>query len=123
MTYGGIMRGGTTAYIPIAYKTISSAGYSWSSTIIVYNFERMTGDAIIKFTFYPAAGGSIDDPNNYTVSSIDQFDLRYKTAVASLPSFIGAIKVTSSRPVGVLVQTRGAGGVGDALMAFLGLTP
>jgi hypothetical protein len=123
MTYGGIMRGGTTAYIPIAYKTISSAGYSWSSTIIVYNFERTTGDATIKFTFYPTAGGSIDDPNNYTVSSIDQFDLRYKTAVASLPSFIGAIKVTSSRPVGVLVQTRGAGGVGDALMAFLGLTP
>jgi len=123
MTYGGIMRGGTTAYIPIAYKTISSAGYSWSSTIIVYNFERTTGDATVNFTFYPTAGGSIADPNNYTVSSISQFDLRYTTTIASQPSFIGAVKVTSSRPVGVMVQTRGAGGVGDALMAFLGLMP
>jgi len=123
MTYGGIMRGGTTAYIPIAYKTISSAGYSWSSTIIVYNFERTIGDATVNFTFYPTSGGSIADPNNYTVSSIKQFDLRFTTTIASQPSFIGAVKVTSSRPVGVMVQTRGAGGVGDALMAFLGLTP
>jgi hypothetical protein len=123
MTYGGIMRGGTTAYIPIAYKTISSAGYSWSSTIIVYNFERTEGSATVNFTFYPTAGGSIVDSTNYTVSSIGQFDLRNTTAVASQPSFIGAVKVTSSRPVGVMVQTRGAGGVGDALMAFLGLMP
>jgi len=123
MTYGGIMRGGTTAYIPIAYKTISSAGYSWSSTIIVYNFERTTGNATVNFTFYPTAGGSIADPNNYTVSSISQFDLRYTTTIASQPSFIGSVKVTSSRPVGVMVQTRGAGGAGDALMAFLGLMP
>lgn len=123
MTYGGIMRGGTTAYIPIAYKTISSAGYSWSSTIIVYNFERAAGSATVNFTFYPTAGGSIVDTNNYTVSSISQFDLRNTTVVSSQPSFIGAVKVTSSRPVGVMVQTRGAGGTGDALMAFLGLMP
>jgi hypothetical protein len=123
MTYGGIMRGGTTAYIPIAYKAISSAGYSWSSTIIVYNFDRALGDANVNFTFYPAAGGSIVDPNNYTVSSIRQFDLRFTTVIANQTSFIGAIKVTSTRPIGLMVQTRGAGGVGDALMAFLGLMP
>lgn len=127
MTYGGLMRGGTTAYLPIAYKTISSAGYSWSSTIIIYNVDRATGDATVNFTFYPTSGGTIADPNTYTVSNIQQFDLRYTTAVAANPSFIGSIKVTSvgstPRNIGVMVQTRGAGGSGDALMAFLGLMP
>ncbi|MGQ9494397.1 MAG: hypothetical protein ACUVR2_11675 [Anaerolineae bacterium] len=127
MTYGGLMRGGTTAYLPIAYKTISSAGYSWSSTIIVYNFDRATGDATVNFTFYPISGGTIADPNNYTVSNISQFDLRFTTAVAANPSFIGSVKVTSvgstPRNIGVMIQTRGAGGSGDALMAFLGLMP
>jgi len=127
MTYGGIMSGGTTAYLPISYKTISSAGYSWSSTIIVYNFDRAAGDATVNFTFYPTAGGSIADSTDYTVSDITQFDLRFTTDIASEASFIGAVKVTSGgatpRDVGVMVQTRGAGGSGDALMAFLGLMP
>lgn len=125
MTYGGLMIGGTTAYLPIAYKTISSAGYSWSSTIIVYNFDRAAGDATVNFTFYPTSGGIIADPNDYTVSDIRQFDLRFATAVAANPSFIGSVKVTSdgSHNIGVMIQTRGAGGSGDALMAFLGLMP
>lgn len=127
MTYGGIMGGGMTAYIPISYKEISSAGYSWSSTIIVYNFDRAAGDATVNFTFYPTAGGTIADTNNYTVSDISQFDLRYTTVIAAETSFIGAVKVTSvgvtPRNIGVMVQTRGAGGLGDALMAFLGLMP
>lgn len=127
MTYGGLMRGGTTAYLPIAYKTISSAGYSWSSTIIVYNFDRDAGNATVNFTFYPTAGGTINDSTNYSVQSIAQFDLRYTTVVAGQPSFIGSVKVTSAgstlRNIGVMVQTRGAGGSGDALMAFLGLMP
>lgn len=127
MTYGGVMGGGTTAYIPISYKEISSAGYSWSSTIIVYNFDSTAGDATVNFTFYPSAGGTIADSTDYTVSGISQFDLRYTTAIASETSFIGAVKVTSGgatpRNIGVMVQTRGSGGSGDALMAFLGLMP
>lgn len=127
MTYGGIMRSGTIAYLPIAYKTINSGGYSWSSTIIVNNFDKNLGDATVNFTFYPATGGSIVDSTSYTVSKISQFDLRYSTAIASQSSFIGAVKITSGgttpRNIGVIVQTRGAGGSGDALMAFLGLMP
>jgi len=126
MTYGGIMGGGTTAYLPIAYKDISSGGYSWSSTVIVQNFDSDAGNATVNFTFYPSAGGSIVDPTNYTVSTVSQFDLRYTTAIASHPTFIGAVKVTSvgaARSIGVMVQTRGAGGAGDALMGFLGLMP
>jgi carbonic anhydrase/acetyltransferase-like protein (isoleucine patch superfamily) len=52
-----------------------------------------------------------------------QFDLRYDTAIASHATFIGAVKVTSTSAVGMMVQTRGSGGTGDALMAFQGLMP
>jgi hypothetical protein len=127
MTYGGIMGGGTTAYLPIAYKDISSAGYSWSSTVIVQNFDSALGDATVNFTFYPSGGSAIVDPTNYTVQDLSQFDLRYSTSISSESSFIGAVKVTSGggspRDIGVMVQTRGAGGTGDALMSFLGLMP
>jgi len=123
MTYGGIVGGGTTAYLPIAYKTISSGGYSWSSTVIAQNFESAAGDANVSFTFYPSAGGSIVDPSSYAVSKIRQFDLRYDTAIAGQPTFIGAIKITASRRIGVMVQTRGLGGAGDALMAYQALMP
>jgi hypothetical protein len=123
MTYGGLMNSGMEAYLPIAYKDISSAGYSWSSTIIVYNFGAPS-DASVNFTFYPSVGSPIVDPTTYTVSDVEQFDLRYTTAIASEASFIGAVKVESTdQAIGVLVQTRGAGGAGDALMAFQGLMP
>jgi len=81
------------------------------------------GDANINFTFYPSAGGSIVDPSTYAVTKIRQFDLRYDTAIAGQPTFIGAVKITSSRKVGVMVQTRGLGGAGDALMAYQALMP
>ena len=127
MTYGGMSGGGTTAYLPISYKTISSAGYSWSSTVIVYNFDDAAGDATVNFTFFPSGATAIADSTNYTVSDVQQFDLRYSTVIASQPSFIGAIKVESTggtpRNIGVMVQTRGLGGSGDSLMAFLGLMP
>ena len=125
-TYGSLIGGALEAYAPIAYKDIASAGYAWSSTIIVHNFDLAAGDATVNFTFYPTSGGSIVDPTDYIVSDISQFDLRYSTVIASDPTFIGSVKVTSvgaGRDIGVLVQTRGAGGTGDALMAYLGLTP
>jgi hypothetical protein len=127
MTYGGIMSGGATAYLPISYKNIVSAGYDWSSTVIVYNFDRASGDADVNFTFYPTSGGSVVDSTDYSVSDIQQFDLRYSTDIALHGTFIGAVKVESvgatTRDIGVMVQTRGLGGSGDSLLAFLGLMP
>jgi len=117
------MGGGAVAYVPIAYKDISSGGYGWSSTVLVQNADPAGGSANCSFVFYPSAGGSIVDPTSYPVASVSQFDLRYTTAIASQPTFIGALKVTGSRSIGVMVQTRGSGGSGDALMAFLGLRP
>ncbi len=124
MTYGGLSSGGLTAYMPIAYKSISSGGYDWSSTVVVQNLEPGLGSANVNFTFYPQGGSAVVDPTPYGVTQIRQFDLRYDTAIASYATFIGAVKVTSAgRQVGVMVQTRGTGGSGDSLMAYLGLVP
>ena len=87
-----------------------------------------TGDATVNFTFYPAGAAAIVDSTDYTVSDISQFDLRYTTEIGAggaqeQATFIGAIKIESDADVAVMVQTRGAGGVGDSLMAFLGLMP
>ena len=115
--------GGTTAYLPISYKNISSAGYDWSSTVLVQNTGGTTAN--VTFTFYPASGSPIVDSTAYPVNAGEsaQFDLRYDTAIASHATFIGAVKVTSTAAVGVMVQTRGSGGTGDSLMAFQGLMP
>jgi hypothetical protein len=126
MTYGGVMGGGTTAYIPIAYKEIASGGYSWSSTVIVQNMEPTT--STVNFTFYPGGEAAIEDAMDYDVGEIRQFDLRYTTSIGAggadeQSSFIGAVKVESDQTVGVMIQTRGAGGTGDSLMSFLGLMP
>jgi len=124
-TYGGVMTGGRYGYVPIAYKEIYSGGYVWSSTVIVYNLESHLGDAVVRFKFYPSGREPFEDPNEYTVTDIRQFDLRYTTTVAGQTSFIGSVKVESvdgtPRSIGVLVQTRGIGETGDALMSFLGL--
>jgi hypothetical protein len=131
MTYGGLMAGSTTAaYIPIAYKDVASGGYSWSSTIVVQNMGA--GDAELQFTFYPSGAAAIADAATYTVTAaegVKQFDLRYTTAIGAGGAneqalFIGAVKVEAvSGTIGVMLQTRGGGGTGDALMAFQALNP
>jgi len=131
MTYGGLMAGATTAaYLPIAYKDVASGGYSWSSTIVVSNMGDT--DARVKFTFYPSGAAAIADAAEYTITAaegVEQFDLRYTTAIgaggaSAQERFIGAVKVeVVAGTAGVMVQTRGAGGSGDSLMAFQALTP
>lgn len=131
MTYGGLMSGTTeTGYLPIAYKEVASGGYSWSSTVVVQNMGDT--NAQVQITFYPAGEAEIEDTQIYTVTpdeGVQQFDLRYTTAIGAdganeLSRFIGAIKVdVVGGTAGVLVQTRGAGGTGDSLMAFQALMP
>lgn len=120
MTYGGLASGGMTAYLPIAYKGISSQGYSWNSAVLL---QSLTGEeTTANLTFYPSGQQPVVDPTSYSFSDVRQLDLRYTTAVASRSSFIGAIKVETDKPIAVLIQTRGSGGLGDALMAYKGLT-
>ena len=121
MTYAGTVGTGTTSYLPIAYRSIKSAGLDWNSTIIVYN--PGSSNVNVRFTYYRSNGSKVSDSTWYPVSKVRQFDMRFDTAVAGAGSFIGSVKVEASdgRPIGVMVQTRGSGDTGDALMAYQGL--
>ncbi len=123
MTYGGLTSGvpaGGKMYLPVGYKYISSAGISWSSTVVFYTF---TTDAQIKLSFVDNRTGYTPwTTATYTVKAGDQFDLRYHASTAGHDTFFGAIVVeVISGEVGAIVQTRGLGGAGDALMAYQGL--
>ena len=121
MTYRGMWEGGEPAYLPITYNAISSGGFVWDSTMIVCNLGDDDATAV-DFTFYPQAGGEVADPGYAVAENMcQQFDLRYSTATTTMPTFIGSVKVEADQPIAAMVQTRGAGGSGDALMAYLGL--
>jgi hypothetical protein len=124
MTYGGLTSGvaaGGKMFLPVGYKNIASAGLSWSSTIVFYTF---TTDAQVKLTFTDTRSGyPAWTTDTYTVKAGDQFDLRYHASTTGHDTFFGAVVVeVVSGQVSAVVQTRGLGGSGDALMAFQGLT-
>jgi hypothetical protein len=124
MTYGGLAGGvnaGGKMFLPVAYKNIASGGLSWSSTIVFHSF---TGPAVVKLTFNDNRSGfSPWTTSNFTVNAGDQFDLRYHASTAGHDTFFGAVVVeVVSGQVGAIVQTRGLGGSGDALMAYQGLS-
>jgi hypothetical protein len=127
MTYDGIAGGGTKVYLPVGYKNINSQGYSWSSTMIVHNFgasaANVTVDYLDNRSGKPSATG-------VTLGTIQpggtiQYDLRFDASISTLPDFFGAIVLTSTngQPIAAMVQSRGANGSGDSLLAYKGLTP
>ena len=124
MTYGGLTSGvsaGGQMFLPVAYKSISSGGLSWSSTVVFYTF---TADAQVKLKFYDNRSGFPSwESGPFTVSVGSQFDLRSHASSAGHDTFFGAVVVeVISGQVGAIVQTRGLGGSGDALMAYQGLS-
>jgi hypothetical protein len=123
MTYGGLTTGvaaGGKMFLPVGYKNIASAGISWSSTIVFYTF---TSDAQVRLIFNDnRTGYSPWTTTTYTVKAGDQFDLRYHASTSGHDTFFGAVVVeVISGQVAAVVQTRGLGGAGDALMAYQGL--
>jgi hypothetical protein len=123
MTYGGLNSGvaaGGKMFLPVGYKNINSAGISWSSTIVFYTF---TSDAQVKLTFNDNRSGfSPWTTSTYTVKAGDQFDLRFHGSTTGHDTFFGAVVVeVISGQVGAIMQTRGLGGAGDALMGYQGL--
>lgn len=123
MTYGGLTGGvgaGGKMFLPVAYKSINSGGLSWSSTVVFYTF---TADAQVKVKFIDnRTGYPTWDSGPFTVSAGTQFDLRSHASTSGYDNFFGAIVVeVVSGQVGAIVQTRGMGGSGDALMAYQGL--
>jgi hypothetical protein len=120
-TYDGITGGSTKVFLPVGYKNIASAGYSWSSTAIVRNFGA--APANIRFDYIDNRSGhaAVLNQGPYVVDGTVQFDLRYHPSTTSMTDFFGAMVINSDQPVGAMVQTRGAGGSGDALLAYKGL--
>jgi hypothetical protein len=124
MTYGGLTSGvgaGSKMFLPVAYKSINSGGRSWSSTIV---FNSFTASSEVRLTFTDNRSGfSPWTTTTFTVKAGDQFDLRSHTSTTGHDTFFGAVVVeVISGQVGAIVQTRGLGGSGDALMAYQGLS-
>ncbi len=123
MTYDGIRGGGAKVYLPVGYKYINSAGYSWSSTAVVHNFGSAPANIHISYFDTRAGKPSVTNLGPYVVTDTVQIDLRYHVSTSTLTDFFGSIVIDSDQPVGAMVQTRGSGGSGDALFAYKGLTP
>jgi len=125
-TYGGISSGVTTAFVPYLLKYINSAGYSWSTTILLQNLDPGAGDLDVSVTYN-------EDPlfgtNSYTslqtgIADFAFVDLRYDPNITGAGFYGGAkIESTNGRPFGVVVLVRGSSGAGDALSSYLGVSP
>jgi len=123
MTYGGITAGATKVFLPVAYKYINSQGYSWSSTLIVSSLGSSTAQVKISYLDNRGSAYSAENLGPFPVSGTQQFDLRFHSSTSTLANFFGAIVIesTNGEPVGAMVQSRGLGGSGDALLAYTGL--
>jgi hypothetical protein len=124
MTYGGLTSGvgaGSKMYLPVAYKEIASGGRTWSSTIV---FQSFTASSQVRLTFTDNRSGfSPWTTTTFTVTPGTQFDLRSHASTDGHSTFFGAVVVeVISGQVGAIVQTRGLGSTGDAMMAYQGLS-
>jgi hypothetical protein len=121
-TYGGFATGVTTAYVPYLLKSINSAGYNWSTSILLQNLDPASGNlqATITYNEDPSIGShTYNSPK--TIATFDSVDLRYDANLTQA-TFYGGAKIvsTNSRPFGVVVLVRGSVGAGDSLSSYLG---
>jgi hypothetical protein len=120
-TYGGLSSGVTTAYTPYLLKYISSAGYSWSTSILLQNLST-TGNLNATITYN-------DGTNTYSsaqtgIATSKTIDLRFDPNLTPATFFGGAkIESTNGAPFAAIVLVRGSGGSGDALSSYLGVSP
>ena len=118
-TYGGT-GGVTTAYTPYLLKSIQSAGYSWSTSILLQNLSP-SQDLDVSITYN-------DGTNTYTsaqtgIAESDYVDLRYDTNLTPATFYGGAkIESTNGAPFAAVVLVRGSEGSGDALSSYLGMS-
>jgi hypothetical protein len=121
-TYGGFATGVTTAYVPYLLKSINSAGYNWSTSILLQNLDPASGNlqATITYNEDPSIGSHTYNSAK-TIATFDSVDLRYDANLAQA-TFYGGAKIvsTNSRPFGVVVLVRGSVGAGDSLSSYLG---
>jgi hypothetical protein len=125
-TYGGFASGVTTAYVPYLLKYIPSAGYNWSTSILLVNLDPGAGNLDVTITYKedPAIGTNTYTSNQTGIATSRTVDLRYDTNLTQA-TFYGGAKIvsTNNRPFGVVVLVRGSGFQGDALSSYLGISP
>lgn len=124
-TYGGVASGVTTAYVPYLLKYISSAGYNWSTSILLQNLSTSVDlDVRITYKEDPNIGTSTYTSNQTGISTSRTVDLRYDSNLAQ-DTFYGSAKIesTNDAPFAVVVLVRGSSGTGDALSSYLGISP
>lgn len=125
-TYGGMSSGSTTVYVPYLLKYISSAGYNWSTSILIQNLDPASGPLNVNIVYKedPSVGGNTYTSSQTGITTSRTVDLRYDAAITK-GTFYGAAKIvsTNGRPFGVVVLVRGSGGGGDALSSYLGIAP
>jgi hypothetical protein len=124
-TYGGFASGVQTAYVPYLLKYINSAGYSWSTSILLQNLDPASGDLEVDVLYKEdPSRGTNTYTSHQTIATFDWVDLRYDTNLAQA-TFYGGAKIvsTNGRPFGAVVLVRGSGFTGDALSCYLGAAP
>jgi hypothetical protein len=125
-TYGGMTAGATTVYVPYLLKYISSAGYNWSTSILIQNLDPASGNLDVTITYKedPSIGTHTYTSSQTGITTSRTIDLRLDPNITQ-STFYGAAKIvsTNGRPFGVVVLVRGSGGAGDALSSYLGISP
>lgn len=123
-TYSGFSSGESTFFTPYLLKSIPSAGYEWSTSILVQNLDPGGGDLTVNITYNEDPSFGTDSfSSSVVVSEFDFVDLRYDANLTE-PTFYGGAKLESGgRPFGVAVLVRGSFGSGDALSSYLGIAP
>ena len=122
-TYSGFTSGVTQVYVPYLLKYITSAGYSWSTSILIQNLDTSSDLTVDIYYNESPLIGTHSYTSTKTVSAFDFVDLRYDTNLGQ-DTFYGGAKIVSrdNHPFGVVVLVRGSEGSGDALSSYLQIT-
>lgn len=124
-TYSGFPSGVSTAFTPYLLKHISSAGYDWSTSILIQNLDPGSGDLTVNITYNEDPNfGTATYSSSATISEFDWVDLRYDPNITQ-GTFFGGAKLESvgGHPFGAVVVVRGSFSRGDALSSYLAASP
>ncbi len=121
-TYSGFSGGMTTVFTPYLLKLIQSAGYSWSTSILIQNLDP-SSPLTVNISYKDSRTNATFTSQKANITSFDSVDLRNDTNI-SAATFYGGAKLTSvgNHPFGIAVLVRGSGGAGDALSSYLGIS-
>ncbi len=128
-TYSAFASGVDTAYFPYLLRYIGSAGYNWSTSILVQNLDPAAGDLTLDIA-YNAADGTTKT-SSQAVSTFSTVDLRYDEGLGAAGdpevTFYGGAKLTAasgsaSQSFNAVVLVRGSDNTGDALSSYLGIS-